>query len=216
MLEDLEARELATARIKEKYASLKADKEANRVRVVPDLPASRQRGPATAPRFGGAASTTVSSTNKTQGQRMLSKARKQAQAQTQAQAPKMSAIRRPAIGLSGSTSGANSTAFRPGGSPHRATGSLSIATAEQRSNISTRPTTSTLAKPIQASAMEGEREHGPRKRPHSDDTHSGRAIPAYQRDPQPDPCSALNAGSHPTKRPITSWNHRHDATHRPK
>lgn len=69
----MEAKQAATAKIKEKYAVLKADKQASQVRVVAPPPVRRKvsRNAVQSPQG-----------KMTQGQRMLSKARKQAQNQS--------------------------------------------------------------------------------------------------------------------------------------
>lgn len=76
-VKDYEAKEAATAKIKQKYAMLQASKAASQVRVVTETPSMMRRH---ATRHGQGRI----SLNLTQGQRMLSKARRQAHSHSQA------------------------------------------------------------------------------------------------------------------------------------
>ncbi|UZJ54820.1 hypothetical protein CBS101457_004140 [Exobasidium rhododendri] len=75
----LEALEAAAARVKEKYASLEANRVAHRMRVVAGTPALRSKPV----RGKGMGASNISAGNQTPGQRLLSKARKQGNARMQ-------------------------------------------------------------------------------------------------------------------------------------
>lgn len=79
-VEDYEAKRAATERIKQKYAALRADKEASQVRIVAQLPSTSRKARSITTTSG----TPPTIGKSTQGQRMMSNARKKAHVITRA------------------------------------------------------------------------------------------------------------------------------------